>query len=1011
MKKVTMIMLLLVVTCSLFAQVEFDNALAIRQGTNIEWFRSSTSINEGIVYVWSDTRLGGRDLFAQLISPSGEKLWGENGLTVDNNVDRQEDPMIVTTSDNSVIIGYVCFADDPDGDIKAQKINASGQKLWGEHGVSICNANNVQISINMVPDNNGGAYIAWSDKRAGLDHIFAQHVNASGVVSWATNGINVDPTALNKGSNTFWEDEQGGAVMAFVRYPVPANGDIYMIRMTAADGIVWGPSPLIAQTGNQYNTKMAPDGAGGFIFAWESKSGDTASPQLRLQRIDLQGNLLWDSEGIIVSDHNRNQERHRLVEVSTGGAVLAWEDKRTPPHTNPDIYIQKFDLNGNQVWETGGISVYQSEHIQDNLRMSKTNDGGAVLVWEDSRNSTQNEKQIFAQKFNADGSNAWADGGIIIANTIGGQTGGNVKILGDLYNVVWADHRTGSLGLMTQFVNEQGNFILQNDGIEVFWGLSGNAESYVTLAHDDITYIVWLDSRHGLFGHKVYYQIIDAQGTPLMPFNGARVGLNPEDYVLEGNLYAKVNHNGDLLVAWTREENAYIVPYAQIINTQGQRLLGDYGIRLRDGANARNNEIMINWRNNGWELFWSENINVICTVGQRIENNQKVWGDHGKVIIRNYDEDWLQGTPTPPFAVFGDYLIYRSPNQGFENFFIVRLDHNGDIADGWPEFGKPVHNRPALQRRVKGLIHNNKIYVIWEELDASLNDCIFAAVLDLNGNPASDNYFVNLTPFENDQHNYSAYINNNYLVLNFEDFYTGVKKIVSQKYILENNTITPVWEETGKIVAVDDKAHFSPQATSMFERNLVVWSKRITPANAPEPDFDIFMAMQDENGAIIGTPEGLRVNNHAKEQKLPLLAKHNNYKVSVAWIDGISSGKEPIFGIYMQRVHTGAFTSNNDITFESTPAPLYAIGNYPNPFNPETKIAFTLNHNSNVSIEVFNVKGQKVKTLLNDHLEQGRHSILWNGTNENGKNVGSGLYFYKISTPEFSTTKKMMLLK
>ena len=85
--------------------------------------------------------------------------------------------------------------------------------------------------------------------------------------------------------------------------------------------------------------------------------------------------------------------------------------------------------------------------------------------------------------------------------------------------------------------------------------------------------------------------------------------------------------------------------------------------------------------------------------------------------------------------------------------------------------------------------------------------------------------------------------------------------------------------------------------------------------------------------------------------------------------------------------------------------------NYPNPFNPETSIAFSTNEAGNVSIEIYNIRGQKVKTLLNDYRTAGNHSIVWNGKDDNNRSVASGVYFYKMRNGKFSSTKKMILMK
>ena len=85
--------------------------------------------------------------------------------------------------------------------------------------------------------------------------------------------------------------------------------------------------------------------------------------------------------------------------------------------------------------------------------------------------------------------------------------------------------------------------------------------------------------------------------------------------------------------------------------------------------------------------------------------------------------------------------------------------------------------------------------------------------------------------------------------------------------------------------------------------------------------------------------------------------------------------------------------------------------NYPNPFNPETTISYQLPENSEVELAIYNLKGQKVKTLVNELLPAGQHSVVWDGKDDNGKSVSSGIYFYKLKTGNFEKTKKMILMK
>jgi len=86
-------------------------------------------------------------------------------------------------------------------------------------------------------------------------------------------------------------------------------------------------------------------------------------------------------------------------------------------------------------------------------------------------------------------------------------------------------------------------------------------------------------------------------------------------------------------------------------------------------------------------------------------------------------------------------------------------------------------------------------------------------------------------------------------------------------------------------------------------------------------------------------------------------------------------------------------------------------GNYPNPFNPSTTIEFYLMESAYVTLDVYNVMGQKVTALINSRMEAGYHSVAWDGKDNGGNSVASGAYFYKLSADDYSSVKKMLLIK
>ena len=91
---------------------------------------------------------------------------------------------------------------------------------------------------------------------------------------------------------------------------------------------------------------------------------------------------------------------------------------------------------------------------------------------------------------------------------------------------------------------------------------------------------------------------------------------------------------------------------------------------------------------------------------------------------------------------------------------------------------------------------------------------------------------------------------------------------------------------------------------------------------------------------------------------------------------------------------------------------VYALEqNFPNPFNPNTTIKYAIPNAAHVELTIINLSGQVVRTLVNDDLRANFYSVVWDGRNNRGEEVASGMYFYRIQADKFSAIKKLMLIK
>ena len=127
----------------------------------------------------------------------------------------------------------------------------------------------------------------------------------------------------------------------------------------------------------------------------------------------------------------------------------------------------------------------------------------------------------------------------------------------------------------------------------------------------------------------------------------------------------------------------------------------------------------------------------------------------------------------------------------------------------------------------------------------------------------------------------------------------------------------------------------------------------------------------------------------------------------------VAVARGPITTVGVYAAFTTAFPTGIDDQPHGTVIPdKFELGqNYPNPFNPTTTLEYGVPNRSHVRIEVFNILGQSIRTLVDEEKSAGRYQSVWDGTDKSGHSVSSGVYLYRITAGEFVQSKKMLLLK
>jgi hypothetical protein len=319
----------------------------------------------------------------------------------------------------------------------------------------ICNAPNGQTNPAIAADGNGGALISWEDLRSGSNlDLYAQKINAAGVVQWSANGVPVSLAGNAQNISKIISDGNGGAILTWdddrnIEY------DVYAQRLDANGAAQWTTNGLqiCGATGDQWYSELATDNNGGAIISWKDKRSGV-DYDIYAQRISAAGAVQWLANGVVICAATDDQEFPEIVEDGSGGAVISWWDIRG---AESDIYAQKINSAGAVQWLANGVGICMATGYQMYPTIATDNSGGAIVTWQDQRGSSED---VYAQRINSAGVPQWLTDGAVISNAaslfkrlpmiVSDGSGGSI--------ITWYDQRSTSFAdIYAQHITADGN--------------------------------------------------------------------------------------------------------------------------------------------------------------------------------------------------------------------------------------------------------------------------------------------------------------------------------------------------------------------------------------------------------------------------------------------------------------------------------------------------------------------------------------------------------------------------
>lgn len=328
---------------------------------------------------------------------------------------------------------------------------------FGEREMQLCN------------DMEGGAFIAWTDERAGNSSIYIQKVNATGHIQWEEDGV-----------------------------------------------------LLCNNTDNQILPKICSDGAGGAIIVWFEGVASWVCIDAYAQRFNSNGAIIWDPEGVLISDTSHYKKDYQICTDGMGGIIITWNAYHYGPYTKDGVYAQRVNATGDLKWTNSGIQICSEETFSPQICADGT--GGVIISWGDSRNYDLTQTDIYIQKVNATGDIQWTSNGVALCTWGGGQRyqqmctdgmGGAI--------VAYRDYLTDNdIHVRMQGINSSGSVKWRPDG--VFISTTAAFTTDIQICSDDQggAYMTWVDTRP-----FVYVQHINSTGWAQWTFEGIPISKYP----------------------------------------------------------------------------------------------------------------------------------------------------------------------------------------------------------------------------------------------------------------------------------------------------------------------------------------------------------------------------------------------------------------------------------------------------------------------------------------------------
>jgi hypothetical protein len=336
------------------------------------------------------------------ITQNGDFIW-ESYLPITSN-ERSQEPSIDSDQNNNT---YIAWSDTYTNRLFIQKFNANGQPQFVSENGLVLASGLQRRDPKVVSDMYGGAYIIWTQSDQQPIKYLIQHITKDGVKKFGNLGITIsDKVTANDENYNLISDGVGGVIVSWFKFSGENPG--WYIERFNENGQKLFLAPIYLHNISNPIVKLSTDNK--LLMVWNKLVPTENKFDIYTQKYNLDGQKIWSDTDVPVIEYDKNQLLGDVTTLPDGGAYIVWEDQRNgvllqdPIWPEKDLYAQRIDNNGQKLWNDEGVPISIALHFQNTPHSITDQQEGLIVFWDDYRNSTLfDQHDIYAQRVNPDG--------------------------------------------------------------------------------------------------------------------------------------------------------------------------------------------------------------------------------------------------------------------------------------------------------------------------------------------------------------------------------------------------------------------------------------------------------------------------------------------------------------------------------------------------------------------------------------------------------------------------------